>query len=481
MSTAVFLFHRDFRTYDQTGLNAIARSGLKILPVFIFPPEQIDPKQNKYFSNNSVAFMCESLVDLDGQLRKLGSRLHCIKGDNLKSLARLHSDVPFLELHCSDDYTPYATKRDTAIQEWCLSHGIAFHRHQDVDLLDMSDGLRLPGQPYQVFKAYLTNLMKNCTVRPVDTFRLQGSDFCKTQPKGTLKMSDLKKLYKDNPNLAVHGGRTLGLQRLKKLPQFKDYYTSREIPGLAAGTTLLSAYIKYGCVSVREVFGGIVATFGKNHALLREVVFRSFYAHVTAYNPHMLQGHPLKLQYERIPWREDPEGFKKWCQGTTGIPLVDAGLRCLGISCTNGSSINCTNGTYGTGHLHNRVRMVVASFLVKNLLIDWTLGEKFMYSQLVDADASSNGHGWQFISGSGCDSMQYTRVFNPFLQSKKYDPDAEYIKKWVPELKDVPAKDIHRWDEKHKLYKVNYPAPMVDVKKTAKRAINVYKNALHLK
>lgn len=468
MNTAVFLFHRDFRTYDQTGLNAVARSGLKILPVFIFPPEQIDPKQNKYFSNNSVAFMCESLVDLDGQLRKLGSRLHCIKGDNVQSLARLHSDVSFVELHCSDDYTPYSAIRDAGIQEWCQSHGIAFHRHQDVDLLDMNDGLRLPGQPYQVFKAYFNNLIKKCTVRPVDTVRLQKSDFCKSLPKGTLKIGDLKTLYKDNPNLAVHGGRTLGLQRLKKLPQFKDYYTTRELPSLAAGTTLLSAYIKYGCVSIREVFWGIVATFGMKHALLRELVFRSFYAHVTAHNPHMLQGHPLKLQYERIPWRNDPEGFKRWCQGTTGLPLVDAGMRCL----------SGTNGINGTGHLHNRLRMIVASFLVKNLLISWHLGEAKMYSLLLDADASSNGHGWQFISGSGCDSMQYTRVFNPFLQSKKYDPDAEYIKKWVPELKDVPAADIHRWDEKHSLYQVDYPEPMVDVKKTAKRAREVYLKAL---
>ena len=465
MSTAVFLFHRDLRTFDQTGLNAIARTGLKILPVFIFPPEQIDPKQNKYFSHNSVQFMCESLADLDGQLRKLGSQLNCFRGDNLKYLARLHSETPFVELHCSDDCTPYAAKRDKSIQTWCQSKGIKFYQHQDVDLLDMNDGLRLPGQPYQVFKAYYTNLMKNCTVRPVDTFRLQKSDFCKTHPKGTVEISDLKKLYKANPHLAVHGGRTLGLKRLERLPQFKNYDKTREFPSHAAGTTLWSAYIKYGCISIREVFWGIVKSLGKNHPLLRELVFRSFYAHVTAHNPHMLQGHPLKLQYERIPWRNDPEGFKRWCQGTTGIPLCDAGMRCL-------------SGPKGTGHLHNRMRMVVASFLVKNLLIDWRAGERFLFQHLLDACPSSNGHGWQFISGSGCDSMQYTRVFNPFLQSKKYDPDAEFIKKWIPELTDVPAKDIHRWDENHKLYKVDYPSPLVDVKTTAKRAKEVYRKAL---
>ena len=464
--TAVYIFTRDLRLVDNTGLNHLARNKVKILPVFMFPSEQIDPKKNPYFSNNCVQFMCESLVELDCTLRSLRSSLKMLRGSHAECLEKLKKAVNFGQVHITQDVTPYSSARSDQIRSWCDSHGISFHLHEDVDLLPMGEGLRDRGEPYQVFSPYFKHVNAACKVRPVDTLRLGSAHFFSGQVKlpkaALLSTKDLTKMYEENRDLAVHGGRKEALKRLKIIDGLKDYGKKRDFPALDKSTTMLSAYIKFGCVSIREVYWKAVKKFSKVHDFVRELWFRSFYYHVAKYHPHMLQGRPFKLKYEGIKWRIDKEGLERWRNGTTGIPLCDAGMRNL----------------VTTGHLHNRVRMVVASVLCKLLLIDWRVGERIMAMHLVDFDPVSNNSGWQDQASSGPNSSQYDRTMNSFRQSERFDPDAVYIKKWIPELRDVPAKSIHEWETAYKEYDVGYPKPIVDVKKARMRAKEVYKKAL---
>lgn len=461
---AAYLFHRDLRTVDSTGLTALAKEGLTIIPVFILAPEQIDRKRNRYFSDSAVQVMADALVDLDGSLRQLKSGLRLFQGDVVEVLQALHGSTEFQELHSGDDVTPYSKKRDARIARWCRGAGVAFRVHQDVDLLGMTEGLLQDGRPYTVFSAFYKRVLRDCTVRKVDSRALKPSDLLpgSTRIRDSLPVQKVRSLYRHNPELAITGGRSVALRRMKVLDEMRDYESRRDFPALLNGTSMMSAHIKFGAVSIREVYWRLVERYGARHSLVRELWFRSFYYHITAHYPHTLQGRPLRLKYERIPWRDDPESLKRWTEGTTGIPLCDAGARCL----------------RRTGYVHNRVRMVMASVLCKNLLISWLVGERLFARQLADYDPTSNNHGWQFIAGSGPDA-RWDRTMNPMTQSAKYDPDAEYIKRWIPELRDVPVADIHRWDERHPRHTgTPYPAPIVDLKKSRARAMKCYAKAL---
>ncbi|CAL8461636.1 g1167 [Coccomyxa elongata] len=461
---AVYLFHRDLRTVDSTGLIALAKGGLTIIPVFILAPEQIDRKRNRYFSDAAVQVMADALVDLDASLRQLKSSLRLFRGDAIEVLRALHGRTEFQELHSGDDVTPYSKARDNRIEQWCRGAGVAFYIHQDVDLLGMNDGLLQGGRPYTVFSAFYKRVLRDCRVRPVDSHALRPSDLLpgSTRVQDCIPIKSVRKLYEHNPRLAIAGGRRQALRRMRVLDEMQDYESRREFPALQNGTSMMSAHIKFGAVSIREVYWRLVKRYGARHSLVRELWFRSFYYHITNCFPHTLHGRPLRLKYERIPWRKDPESLERWSEGTTGIPLCDAGARCL----------------RQTGYVHNRVRMVMASVLCKNLLISWVVGERLLARQLADYDPTSNNHGWQFIAGSGPDA-RWDRTMNPMTQAAKYDPDAGYIKRWIPELTDVPAADIHRWDERYSRHEdTGYPGPIVNLKESRLRAIRVYGDAL---
>ena len=464
-AVAVYFFSRDLRLVDNTGLNSLAKRGSKILPVFVFTPEQLDQKRNPFYSENCVQFMYECLRDLDSALKSLRRPLIFFHGTHIDSLKALRGFIKFQEVHMMDDVTPYSSTRASKIRKWCTQNDVLFRLHEDADLLNMEQGLRYPSQPYQVFSPFLKHVNQVYTVRSVDHFGLRSDHFMpiklSTKPFSTL--DTLKMSFRPNDRLAVHGGRKEALRRLKLVNTLKDYGVKRDFPGLDRSTTLLSASIKFGCISIREVYWKAVKKFGKTHEFVRELWFRSFYYHIVKYNPHMLQGRPFKPKYENIKWRQDEEGFKRWCKGLTGIPLCDAGMRNL----------------KATGHLHNRVRMVVASVLSKLLLIDWREGERVMATFLVDFDPVSNNCGWQTMASTAPPfSEQYDRTMNPFRQSQRYDIDAVYIQRWIPELRGVPAKAIHNWEVAHKDYDVGYPSPVVDVKKARQRAKEVFKQAL---
>jgi deoxyribodipyrimidine photo-lyase len=264
----------------------------------------------------------------------------------------------------------------------------------------------------------------------------------------------MSKFTKLNIYILSHGGREAGLKVLENaLKTQKQYSKTRDI--LSIPTSLLSPYIKFGCVSIREVFH----KFRNIKDLIRQLIWREFYMNILYAHPNVL-GHAMKPNYNKIRWKTNSKYLHAWKNGTTGYPIVDAGMRQLNTS----------------GYMHNRARLIVASFLTKTLLIDWREGEKYFAQKLVDYDPASNNGNWQWIASTGADSQPYFRIFNPFHQSEEVDEDAIYIKTWVPELKDIPSKEIHNWDKYYMEYKnkINYPAPIVDYSIQKEKAIEMY-------
>ena len=468
MKQALFLFHRDIRLFDNTSLIHAIQQGYQILPVFIFPPEQIDPKKNSYFSHPSVQFMCESLIDLNDQLKEFNSRLLCFKGKNTTVLEKIYKNNKFDAVFSNEDYSVYARERDADIEKWCLKKKILFEQKEDYGLLPLKEGLLENDRPYLILAQYYKRILNKHTIRTIDTFKMNKEHFINVSPMSfELPISNLKTLYIENPNLAIHGGRTLGLAMLENIKTLKEYQDKRNYPALQK-TTKASPHLKFGTVSIREMYWRIEKLFGKEHGLIRELVFRDFYMKIYALKPKLQRGTALHEKLDKnIRWSYDKKLFDAWTEGKTGYPLVDAGMRELNT----------------TGHQHNRVRMLCGSVLTKYFLIDWRWGLKYYYTHLVDADIYSNTAGWGFVSSTGPDGVPYFRPpFNPFIQSKKFDDEAVYIKHWVPELKDVPAKDIHKWFDPviRQKYKIDYPAPIIDHTVASARATKVFKEAYEL-
>jgi deoxyribodipyrimidine photo-lyase len=462
MNVAVFLFHRDLRLNDNTTLIFAINQGYKILPVFIFTPEQINQKQNPYFSHPAVQFMCESLEDLNNQLH---GGLYCFTGKNVAVLSSLYRECKFTALFSNQDYSKYATDRDAEIQSWCAKNNVKFVQEEDYGLLPLKDGLLSnPERPYLNLAQFYKRVINTLEIRAVKPYIYSAADF-HTQAFKLKNKSSFQGLYNNLPGLAIHGGRTRGLAMLANLKNLKTYQATRDYPA-KAGTSRASPHLKFGTVSIREMFHEVKRLFNIQHGLIRELVFRDFYLKIYALKPELQRGRALYDALDKkVPWVYDTKLFAAWTNGRTGYPLVDAGMKELNQ----------------TGHQHNRIRMLCGSTLTKYFLIDWRWGLKYYYTHLVDADIFSNTAGWGFVSSTGPDGVPYFRApFNPFIQSKKFDPDAEYIKRWLPELQPVSAQDLHKWHDpavRRRYPNVTYPAPVVDHKLASARAITVFKNA----
>lgn len=401
----IFIFRRDLRVHDNLAFNTLIQSSdCKLLPIFIFNPKQIYAKHNPYFSNHAVQFMIESLVDLEKHLH-----INYFEGDDIHILDNIRHIYKIRHIAFNTDYTPFAIRRDATIQQWCQKHNIELITEEDYTLFKIGSVLNKSGKPYQVYTPFYK------ATQPLKQLKPQRS-LAKKIPE-VIKMItkfDKNMYYVPNPHIAVHGGRENALVRLKH--KMQNYAKDRDIPSLD-GTTKLSAYIKFGCVSIREVYDTYQIA-----ALRRELIWREFYAHIIYHFPHVI-GNAFKKKYNKIKWNNNKIWFEKWCKGETGYALVDAGMKQLNE----------------TGWMHNRVRMIVAMFLTKDLLIDWRWGEKYFASKLVDYDPASNSGGWQWSASTGTDAQPYFRIFNPDLQIKKYDKDYQYIKKWNPDYKNKQA------------------------------------------
>lgn len=460
IKNGLFVFHRDFRITDNIGLIEASKKCDKLYTCFIFTPEQVSDS-NRFKSDNAIQFMIESLVELRRDIGSHGGELMTFYGNQQTILKKLIKTLNINGIYFNKDYTPYSVERSEKTKVLCDSTNTNCEMFSDYYLYEPGT-IKTGKDAYKKYTPFYRNVLRRAVDKPRAT---KINNFAKTSINLENHMSldqAFDHFTKNNPNILVHGGRTIALQRLKTaIREQKKYDEKRDF--FIEQTTFLSAYIKFGCVSIREVYHAFKETYGLEHGLIRELIWREFFAHVIYAYPEVV-GKSYQPRYQHIQWHNSATKLKKWQKGLTGFPIVDACMRQLNA----------------TGYMHNRGRMTVASFLIKTLLIDWRLGEKYFAQQLTDYDIASNNGNWQGISGTGVDMKPYFRDMNPWIQGDKFDKNAEFIKRWVPELKDVDFADIHNWmtkcaDPKYK--NVKYPKPIVDYYEQKTKMLSMYKNA----
>ncbi len=452
----LFIFRRDFRVVDNVGLNVMNSMCKRIYPIFIFTPEQVTGA-NKYKSDEAVQFMIESLQNLSSHISKMNGKLLCFYGKNDSIVSYLIKELNIDFLCFNADYSPYAIQRESSIIKICDKMSVTVKYGHDYYLNEPGTIVNGQGQPYQKFTPFYNTCLKKKVDSPANTRLIHFASSSK-HLQHTIQLEDaLKRFTTVNPNILVHGGRDNAIKQLKQASKnIKDYSNTHN--DLSKPTSQLSAYIKFGCISVREVY----KVFKGNKDFIRQLYWRDFYANILFSFPYVL-GSNLKIKYNKIKWHHNERWFTKWCQGETGFPIVDAGMRQLNT----------------TGYMHNRCRLIVASFLVKTLLISWEEGEKYFATKLTDYDPASNNGNWGWISGGGADSQPYFRIFNPWSQSEEHDPKCVYIKTWIPELEQVEPKSIHNWSTEHVKHKnINSPKPTCNYTEQKGKVLKMYKDAL---
>ena len=426
---SIHWFRRDLRLADNHGLfRALSEHG-DVLPLFIFDTDILGKLEDRH--DRRVDFIHRALAGIQTELAHRGSTLHVETGRPIEVWKRLLERFEITAVTANHDHEPYAIARDRAVTDLLASSGVPFRTFKDISIFERSEVMKDDGAPYTVYTPYMRKWRAQFTAGMAAPFASEGllSRLRKSAPLPLPSLEDI-------------GFRTTDLQvppTTLSEDLLANYEHTRDLPAVT-GTSRMSTHLRFGTVSVREL---VRRSFKSSPKYLNELIWREFFIQILWNFPHPERA--FKPAYDRIPWLPDEEGFKKWCEGSTGYPLVDAGMRELNA----------------TGLMHNRVRMVVASFLTKHLLIDWRWGEAYFATKLLDFELSSNNGGWQWASGSGCDAAPYFRVFNPTLQLQRYDPELTYVKRWVPEYGTV-----------------NYARPMIVHEAARDRVLQVYKQAL---
>ena len=433
-ATSLFIFRRDLRLFDNSGLNAALHQSDRVIAGFIFDPRQIDI--HPYQSQPGLQFMLESLQDLQQQFQQLGFEFNLFNDAPETVIDKLHQQHGVEAVFVNRDYTPFSRQRDHSLYVHCQQHSLDFHSYADALLNEPEHTLKADGSAYQVFTAFYNRSSLLLVASPQ---RLANGVFLQVSTVNTAECIIQHQKPHANP---LKGGRQEALTLLENLANCRNYHAQRDFPAVTA-TSELSAYLKFGCCSVREAYYAVVAQLGSEHALLRQFYWRDFFSHIAFHFPHVF-GHAFHQRYDQIRWRNDKDEFQAWADGKTGFPIIDAGMRQLNE----------------TGCMHNRVRMIVASFLVKDLHISWRWGERYFAQHLIDYDPCLNNGNWQWAASTGCDAQPYFRIFNPWLQQKKFDADCLYIKRWLPELKSYSPAIIHNWYKQP--LACAYPPPMLD-------------------
>lgn len=435
---SLFIFRRDYRVNDNTGLinciNDSIKVKYKIYPIFIFSKNQI--RHNEYKSDNSVQFMIESLLDMD-------INLNYFFGDEIKVLNEIITNNNIKRIYVNKDYTPYSKLRDELINKLCLKLNIEFISYEDYLLVPVGTVLTGTKTVYKKYSSFYSKFIKTQKINNPIECRFKNFQILK-HTKYTIYPNQFYNLYKKNSNLELKGGRKEALKKFN-ITTFNDNKL------FVNSSTNLSPYIKFGCISIREVF----YNYKNNEDIIKQLIWREFFYNIGYY--YEIFNTPLKEKYKNIKWNNNKYHLDNWKNGKTGYPIIDAIMIQLNI----------------TGNISNRSRLITSSFLVKILLINWIEGEKYFAQKLVDYDPIVNNQNWQWIASVGVDSTPYFRIFNPWLQSKKFDPNCDFIKLMIPQLKNVENKKIHNWfqfyDEKI------YIKPIVDYTENKNKTIEAYK------
>ena len=442
---SLFIFRRDLRLEDNIGLIESLQNSTEVIPCFIYDENLIKNLKDSKFRWN---FLNESLVDLDIELKKRGTRLQVLEGKPEKVIEKIIKNHKLEAVFLNTDFTNYSQKRDEKIYQTCKKNEISFHSTLDFLLHNPNEVKTNEGSPYTIYSFFYKKARQ---------FPIRGisKNIKKNYSKEIISNIQVKKLKIKNDEIL--GGRKEAMKIIKNLDKFRDYDKVRDFPGLNQ-TTMLSAHNKFGTISIREIHKHVKEILGSDHTIMDEIYWREFFSYILFHFPHA-QKTSFRQKFQKIPWSKSKESFKKWSEGKTGFPIVDAGMRQLNE----------------TGFMHNRVRMIVASFLTKDLHIDWRLGEKYFAEKLIDYDPAVNSGNWQWAASTGCDSVPYFRIFNPWRQQEKFDSNCDYIKKWIPELKKMEPKTIHNlWSELPK--KMKYPKPMLIHKIEAEKTKLIFKS-----
>ena len=449
--TAIFYFRRDLRLDDNVGLQRALESYDRVIPVFIFDPRQLKP--HDYRSDRALHFMLQALEALCKKLNDLGSELFIRISRPHIGLLSLTEEFSAEAIYLNRDYTPFSLRRDEEIVTACQASGIQAHQFDDALLNPPEVCLKKDGSPYMVFTPFYKNARHFPVMLPgqsphfdrlIKKTETSAQDDLLSNIANQYELPDLTNKPGDLPDVLA------GLEQLQNYEQDRNNLS-------ADSTSHLAVFLKFGIISIRDVYHRVKAEYGDDHALLRQLYWRDFYSHIVYHFPQVF-GSSFKPQFEDIEWYQNQGWFTAWTKGETGFPVVDAGMRELN----------------STGIMHNRARMITASFLVKDLHLDWRWGERYFASQLLDYDPAANNGNWQWAASTGCDAQPYFRIFNPWLQQKKFDPDCQYIKRWIPELKDASPAAIQN------LVKVpiaGYPEPMVDHSSQAAMAKQLFQTA----
>lgn len=449
----LFIHHCDLRIEDNTTLNRLWGDKKQVQPIFIFTDAQII--DNPYKSSNAIQFMIDSLKDLDKSYKEKGIKLLYFLGkteDVVEKLVESHKDQ-IEGIAFNRDYSPFAIERDELVQDVC--------DRNNIDCVSLEDKLLNPvelvttnsGEPYRKFTPYYRKAITYPVNRP-QTISLVP---CQCSLESGVTLDAIEKYYVKNANI-LKGGRGEGLKVLGDIRKQKNYNNTRNTPSI--GTSRLSAYLKFGCISIREVYYKTLEALGDETELIKQYYWRDFYSMLLYYNKSLSESVSItKESFNDIKWDNNKEYYDRWCRGETGCPIVDAGMREMNA----------------TGYMHNRVRMIVATFLIFYLKIDWRWGMNYFSRKLTDIDWASNVGNWQWVAGTEMWSNDYYKVFSMDSQVKRFDPDCVYIKKWVPELKEVESEDLILWDRNNYSVK-GYPEPIIKNNKEArKEGIQMYK------
>jgi deoxyribodipyrimidine photo-lyase len=428
---AIFWFRRDLRLDDNAGLYYALKSGYKVLPVFIFDSAILEKLEDK--TDARVTFIYQQIEILKIKLESFGSSLLVELGTPEQVFNKIIEKYKIAEVYTNHDYEPYAIKRDNQIQTILNGKNIAFYSFKDQCIFEKKEILSNTGTPYTIFTPYSRKWKETLNefyLKAFPTLKFVDS-FLKINSQNLPSITDLGFQYSDQLFPSIKTNDIL----------ISKYQQERDFPAIN-GTSRLGIHLRFGTISIREMARKAKAL---SETWLNELIWRDFYMNILSNFPHVGTGESFRREYDRIEWRNNENEFEKWCAGQTGYPIVDAGMRELNE----------------TGFMHNRVRMITASFLTKHLLIDWRWGEAYFAKKLLDFEFASNNGGWQWASGSGCDAAPYFRIFSPKLQTEKFDKQLIYIKKWVPEYGTQ-----------------NYTQPIVDHEFARKRVLEAYKKAL---
>ena len=427
----IFWFRRDLRLNDNAALYYALKKGVPVIPIFIFDKNILNKLEDK--ADRRVEFIHAALHTVQEQLVKMGASLEVYYSTPMEVFPQLLKRYRLQSVFINHDYEPYATERDAAIKVFLHQHSVELATCKDQVIFEKSEVVKDNDKPYTVFTPYSRKWKAALTESSFKSYETQKyfSNFFQQASKEIPSLNSMGFQQTSNPFPPA----TLNEELVKK------YASQRDIPSIA-GTSKLGVHLRFGTISIRSLAR---KSQGLSETFLNELIWRDFYHMILWHFPQVGKGKAFKPAYDFIEWRIDDGEFSKWCNGQTGYPIVDAGMRELNA----------------TGFMHNRVRMIVASFFTKHLLLDWRLGEAYFAQKLLDFDLAANNGGWQWAAGSGCDAAPYFRIFNPYLQTQKFDPQLNYIKKWVPEFQEF-----------------TYPKPIVVHEVARKRCLDVYAKAL---